>query len=361
MADREILLYKINELRTRSVFPKIYDGFTEIDELANGEDALLDTIRTLVVTALDDKVISTASPEKVSEFEENLYLSSIGLTMDERRQQILDYLNRSRVFNDKALSELVASMAGGRDTSIAIDHNSLTLGITVENDGDDGTLLSVWIVERILPRVPQNLSLYARVECGLNGAPVANHAGMCAISGSLAGVSYTYTPPEPTPVPPTPPAPTSIYIGSTTSCEAGTTTLYSPYFWMYGFQSTNGTNWYTPNYYQSATPPVTDSSLETVGGTRYLEVVLTDGAGGTFSPTTFRLAEWSSKPEFYMDSSYSSQDSNKNGAVVRFGSDVSTQKFNLPSDMYSISGTTITWDMSHPLMALLQGKECTTN
>jgi hypothetical protein len=85
-------------------------------------------------------------------------------------------------------------------------------------------------------------------------------------------------------------------------------------------------------------------------------VILTNGTGGTFSPTEFKLAVYNSAPEFYMDTAYISENFDKNGAIVRYGSDIPTQSLNLPSDMYTISGTTITWNMSHPLMILLQGK-----
>ena len=32
--------------------------------------------------------------------------------------------------------------------------------------------------------------------------------------------------------------------------------------------------------------------------------------------------------------------------------------WNLPSDMYTISGNSITWDTTHPTMALFNGLEC---
>lgn len=170
--------------------------------------------------------------------------------------------------------------------------------------------------------------------------------------------------PDPDPIPdpdPEPPQPESIEIGSTTTCPAGTTTLYCDYFWCYAFNNANGSNWYTPQYYESATPPITDYDLYMVGGTRYEEVVLTDGSYGTFSPTQFRLAEWSSKPEFYMDSDYYSTDSSRNGVIIKFGTDAYVYtRFALPSDMYTISGTTIIWDSSHPLMVLLNGKTAYT-
>ena len=161
-----------------------------------------------------------------------------------------------------------------------------------------------------------------------------------------------------------PTAPEELLIGVTTECPAGTTSLNSEYFWAYAFGSTyyGNTNWYDPSYYQNATPPYyqNNSTLTPVDGLKYSEVVLTNGAGGTYSPNSFALSLYHSIPELYLDNGFESQSSTHNGMIVKYGSDIQIQSLNLPSDMYTISGTTITWDMSHPLMILLQGKpfEC---
>lgn len=155
-----------------------------------------------------------------------------------------------------------------------------------------------------------------------------------------------------------PTAPTELLIGVTTECPAGTTSLNSEYFWMYQFYHADSANWYSPVMFQSSEPPFsqTDSTMYPVGGSKYLEVILTNGIGGTFSPTEFKLAVYNSAPEFYMYPTYTGENFDKSGAVVRYGSDIPTQSLSLPSDMYTISGTTITWNTSHPLMILLQGK-----
>lgn len=160
-----------------------------------------------------------------------------------------------------------------------------------------------------------------------------------------------------------PTAPEELLIGVTTECPAGTTSLNSEYFWMYAFSNASSANWYYPNYYQSSAPPYYEGASTTkypVGGERYSDVILTDGIGGTFIPSEFCLCVYSGRPEFYMNASYTAQSSTMNGAIVKYGSHYPTQSLNLPSDMYTISGTTITWNMSHPLMILLQGKpfEC---
>lgn len=157
-----------------------------------------------------------------------------------------------------------------------------------------------------------------------------------------------------------PTAPEELLIGVTTECPAGTTSLNSEYFWVYAFGQTyyGDTNWYDPSYYQNATPPYyqSDSTLTPVDGTKYSEVVLTNGAGGTYSPNSFALSLYNSKPELYLDNGFGSLSSIRNGVIVKYGSDIPTQSLNLPSDMYTISGTTITWNDNHPLMILLRGK-----
>ena len=157
-----------------------------------------------------------------------------------------------------------------------------------------------------------------------------------------------------------PTAPEELLIGVTTECPVGTTSLNSEYFWVYAFGQTyyGDTNWYDPSYYQNATPPYyqSDSTLTPVDGTKYSEVVLTNGVGGTYSPNSFALSLYNSKPELYLDNGFGSQSSVRNGMIVKYGRDISTQSLNLPSDMYTISGTTIWWNDNHPLMILLQGK-----
>ena len=138
--------------------------------------------------------------------------------------------------------------------------------------------------------------------------------------------------------------------------------IASDFYWAYSFRTHTGRNWYIPLYYQNSVPPITDTSIKPVDGTRYKSVLLSDNARGiTFSPTEFRLARYKSLPEFYTNSSYSATSTN-NGMIVSFNKSVVSYTFPLPDDMYSINDSNeITWNTDHPLYNLLLNNKCYTD
>ena len=177
-----------NDRITWDLFPAIYDGFLEADELSLAEDRMLQLVASAVQTATNDKIISTASAEKVAEYEDAFGLSASGLTLDERRQQVLDYINRSRVINEETLHELAQSKAPGYTVYEKTDPQALTLGIFTEEDDAQGHLPAVGIVDEIRPTVPQNLALYAGVDTTFDRPIVISHAHFSALWAGLGTV-----------------------------------------------------------------------------------------------------------------------------------------------------------------------------
>lgn len=152
--------------------------------------------------------------------------------------------------------------------------------------------------------------------------------------------------------------PNHIIIGQTTSVESGITTLSSDYYWVYTFSSTSTTNWYHSNNYAANPSPITTGSQETVSSSgTYVEAELSDGDGNAYSPETFRIDTYSDSPEIYFSPEVSAIDSGKCGCIVKFNPTQYSTPFNLPSGLYTISGTTLTWNTSHPMYILLEGKE----
>ena len=135
--------------------------------------------------------------------------------------------------------------------------------------------------------------------------------------------------------------------------------ISSDFYWAYSFKDHAGTNWNTPVYYQSSTPPIMDSSLIPVDGTRYQTVLLYDNASdAVFSPTHFRLSKFNNLPEFYTNTSYNAT-SDRNSMIVSFNKSVVRYTFSLPDDMYSISGDNeITWNKDHILYRSLFNSRC---
>ena len=135
--------------------------------------------------------------------------------------------------------------------------------------------------------------------------------------------------------------------------------ISSDFYWAYSFKNHAGTNWNTPVYYQSSTPPIMDSSLIPVDGTRYQTVLLYDNASdAVFSPTHFRLSKFNNLPEFYTNTSYNAT-SDRNSMIVSFNKSVVRYTFSLPDDMYSISSDNeITWNKDHILYRSLFNSRC---
>lgn len=190
-----------NDRITWDLFPEIYNGFLEADELSLAEDRMLQLVASAVQTCMDDKVISTASSDKITEYEDGLCLSGEGLTLDERRQQVVDYINRSRVVNEETLHTLAQSKAPGYTVYEKTDPQELTLGVFTEEDDEQGGLPAVGVIDEIRPTVPQNLELYAGVETSFDRPLVVNYAHFSALWTSLGVIEWSPVPPPPPPPP----------------------------------------------------------------------------------------------------------------------------------------------------------------
>lgn len=157
--------------------------------------------------------------------------------------------------------------------------------------------------------------------------------------------------------------PVSARVGIDTECAPGTISLKSPYYWFYEFAG-GGTynNLWNPNYYaDSVNPTNPDPDYSSIPNNYYSNVWLWNGSN-TFdlnsSRYTFKLAVYSGKPEFYTDNQ-DAVDAFNCACLIEPapGSPVFSQSdFSLPSDLYIINGTTITWNTSHKLYHLFYGK-----
>lgn len=185
-----------NDRITWDLFPAIYDGFLEAGELSLAEDRMLQFVASTVQRCSNDKIVSTATEEKIAEWELELGLSSDGLTLEQRRQQVVDYINRSRVFNETTLHELCQLLAGDSTVYERLDVNYLTLGIFTEEE--EGEPLSVGIVDQIRPIVPQNLALYAGIDTSFDRGVTISHAHFSALKSGL-GIVEWHEPPIPPP------------------------------------------------------------------------------------------------------------------------------------------------------------------
>lgn len=221
--DREILLYLLGLLATRPVFPKLYDGFREIDEIAKGEDAMLGIMQDCTRLISSDKLISLANESKLSEWENELGLSGNGMTLDERRAQMVSFLGRSRVINDAVLVDIARYASGNDDIEVLADCDALKCSITKTDTEDPDEAVEIQnAYVAIRPKIPQNLKLISAVCATVDKTFIANH-GYCSTIYSHLGYIVTPEPPEP----PEPPVPTIIgmeygLMGASGDSETGT-------------------------------------------------------------------------------------------------------------------------------------------
>ena len=159
-----------NDKITWEYFPAVYDGFLEADELSLAEDKMLQLVASAVLTATDDKLISTASSDKVSEYEEQLGLSAGSMTLEQRRHQVIDFINRSRVINAEDLRAIVRTLDGGETNDIEVNSRRLLLRIkkvaNTESEDDMSDLVNAWHV--VQPVIPQNLNVELRTTARLD-------------------------------------------------------------------------------------------------------------------------------------------------------------------------------------------------
>ena len=155
-----------------------------------------------------------------------------------------------------------------------------------------------------------------------------------------------------------------IQIGIDTVCPSGTTSLSSKYYWFYEFLGgSDCTNLWNPEFYaDNLNPTNPDPNYAEIPSSYYSGVWLWSGSASydlAGSGATFKLAVYNGKPEFYTGTSASASAADSScvielvpGSLV-FGG---VESFSLPSSLYTISGTTITWNTSHPCYNSLYGK-----
>ena len=183
------LLQRIADLTTADYFPAIYNGFVEADALVQGENSLLGLIREYVIQLWQNRNLLSMTEEKTAEFENRLHITpSASQTLDDRRQTVADAINERFVLNDATLHEICQGLAPDFTVYEKTDPQELTLGVFTTEDGEDGELPAVGIVDTIRPTVPQNLALYAGVETHFERVAVISHASFSALKAGLGKV-----------------------------------------------------------------------------------------------------------------------------------------------------------------------------
>lgn len=151
-----------------------------------------------------------------------------------------------------------------------------------------------------------------------------------------------------------------IVIGTTTTVPSGTTKLVSKYWWMDNFQRADGmSNLWAPSEF--ASDVISMPVMVNIDGTEFDEAVFTNnGSMENFSDNGWqlRLNMYNAKPEMWTDSGNTVSDPSKCGITVVPGASptwTTDTEWDLPSTLYTINGTTVTWNQSHILYNILAG------
>jgi len=146
-------------------------------------------------------------------------------------------------------------------------------------------------------------------------------------------------------------SPVGIVVGYTEELPSEFNSMpQTHWWWCGGFGSGTSTNWYNPANYATSSVPAADSSFVTISNsTKYKDCVISNGTS-IFTPTTLKLADYSSKPEFYLDggdNSFTRSATNTlNNIVVLHNKNNVATVWSLPSDLYTLNGRNITWNTS---------------
>ena len=158
--------------------------------------------------------------------------------------------------------------------------------------------------------------------------------------------------------------PKAVIIGVSTELPTEGTKLKSNYLWRYGFAYADSKNWYSTSTGSNGNTEITSLGVGiTSNSTNYNiahgEVVesgyITTGSNGlTKTPLStinfYRYNDWYFTPSVSVPNNSSDR-----AIVIKF---LAKYEADLPSDMYTISGNTVTWNTSHPVFTLLYGEEC---
>lgn len=157
--DKEVL--DALDVETRELFPKIYNGFTETDALAQAEDALLKVISNVIYKYFQNRNLQTMNEEVVAAFEEGLGLPSAG-SLDARRTAVISRINARFINNDQTIENRAKEAANNNTIKVNADSQALTAEVTTATNSSTATFDElITALKAIRGLIPQNLEAYA--------------------------------------------------------------------------------------------------------------------------------------------------------------------------------------------------------
>ncbi|MCQ2100999.1 MAG: YmfQ family protein [Fibrobacter sp.] len=201
--EKKWILESLEALKTGGVFPKIYEGFRETEELAKAEDSIAEILKECVIKALNDRNIETASEEKISEWEAATGTEPAG-TIEERRESVREAIKGNKPFNESALKALVDKIAGVDVLGISIDETKQEIALYQTGNGEQGTgaeemqvEMATRVAHEILAEIPQALRCYGETRREQSKTIIINHGKTTTIYAKTEGIGISDSEEEP--------------------------------------------------------------------------------------------------------------------------------------------------------------------
>ena len=250
MIEKERMEAKVMDalgIKTRELFPTIYEGFKEIEELAKAEDALLQVLKNIIYSYFNNRNMQTYTLAMIEAFENALGIRPQSQDIEARRSAIIERVNARFVNNDQTM-EALAREGGGNDSIILnTDCAALKTEVTTETGSNAATFDELIAALRaIRPKMPQNIVIQAVDKTQLNKMLTSYGA-----SRTVLAINAGHATP-----------PTLLYAYFTTQGEAATTntTFTTGYSSMYDPSGTRLS--LEPEYEYKLEKFVTEEGLE---------------------------------------------------------------------------------------------------
>lgn len=193
MGEIDNLKRRIQDARTDSLFPAIFDGCAEIEAVAQGENKLIKGIAGAIQTLFDNRNLTTLTGKAIGEFEVHFGITGAETkTLEERRNEIIRIIRHTARFNEADLLEYVQSLPGGETIDLDIDSKTLILNVFTEVNNEDEEEAQVVInaADKIRPLIPQNIELHASVKAAFDEYLIANYGYDVTFCASMGRVHY---------------------------------------------------------------------------------------------------------------------------------------------------------------------------
>jgi Uncharacterized protein conserved in bacteria (DUF2313). len=115
----------VDFVEVRKLFPKIYDDFLEVDEIANAQTAMCQVMNSYLVQVFTNQFILTADTFGIERFEKLLGItaSSVSESLEFRRQRVLNRFSMNPPYTLNFLKDRLDNIVGVGNWALEVDYD----------------------------------------------------------------------------------------------------------------------------------------------------------------------------------------------------------------------------------------------